>query len=233
MEPVEKGPAWRWIGPALYVLWTAGAIGLAIAKAGLTAESVTRLLVVAFLLVELALRPVLVKALPSLASRLRFVVLATLLAAVVEGCHMISKPLFASLRVGRDATFAQALGRYAVDLAFTVPAYLLIFAVMFAFVRRFRYPTWSYVLGMGLAQTLGDGGIALFSGNPGLLLFLPYPMTNYHAMNVIPFLAVRGEIAPARPAGARAFLAIPAVVATYFLAGGTIKLVGKALGFGA
>lgn len=230
--PEQPAPPWKRIGPTLYVLWAAAAIGLAIAKAGLSAESVTRLLVLAFLLAQLLVRPILVRAFPGLPPKARFVLLGTLLAAVVEGFHMISKPVFASLTVGRDTPPARAIGLWGVDLLFTVPAYLVIFSVIWAFASRWRYSTWGYALVMGLAQTIGDGGLFFFAGNPALLLFLPYPMTNYHAINVLPYLAVRDDLAPGRAAGARAYLAIPAVIATYLVLGAAIKLLGRWLGYG-
>lgn len=149
---------WRRIGPALYVLWAAAAISLAIAKAGLSAESVTRLLVLAFLLAQFALRPLFVKALPTLAPRARFVVLGTALATAVEGFHMISKPVFASLRVGPGTPLAQALASFGIDLLFTVPAYVAILSVMWTFVSRHRYPTWSYVLAMGSRRRSATAG---------------------------------------------------------------------------
>ena len=220
---------WR-VGPTLYCLWAAGAIGLAIALAGLTPESVTRLLVIAFLFVQIALRSKLAKALPSLAPRLRFVVLGTLLAAVVEGFHMISSPVFLSLRIGRDTPPAQGLKFYELDLLFTVPAYLVIFSVIWFFVDRYRYATWPYVVVMGFAQAMGDGGVFFFANAPALLAFVPYPMTNYHAINVIPFLAVRDGLRPGRTGGARAWLVVPAVIATYLVCGAVIKALGRRLG---
>lgn len=111
------------IWPALYCVWAVLAIGVSIAIAGLSAESTTRLLVIAFLLGQVALRSTLAGAFASLAPRLRFVVLGTLLAAVVEGFHMISTPVFLSLRVGKQTSFVQALTHYGLDLLFTVPAY--------------------------------------------------------------------------------------------------------------
>lgn len=217
-------------GPALYCLWAAAAIGLSIAVAGLSAESVTRLLVIAFLFVQLALRPALVKALPTRTPRARFVVLGTLLAAVVEGFHMISTPVFRSLRVGPETPLVLGLKFYALDLLFTLPAYLVIFSVIWFFVERYRYATWPYVVLMGLAQTLGDGGLFFFANAPALLLFIPYPMTNYHAVNVIPFLAVRDQLPPGRAAGARAALAVPAVIGTYLACGAVIKALGRWFG---
>ena len=52
------------IGPRLYCAWTILAVGGSIALAGLAAESVTRLLVLGFLGVQLAFREHLVAALP-------------------------------------------------------------------------------------------------------------------------------------------------------------------------
>lgn len=225
-----SGLALRRIGPALYCAWAAVAVGLAIARAPRSPENVTRILVIGFLLAQIALRPWLVKAFPGLSPRARFVVLGTALAAVVEGFHMISVPVFLSLRVGPETSPAQALSRYALDLLFTVPAYLVIFSVIFWFVDRYRFALWPYVLALGLAQTLGDGGIFFFANAPGLLLFAPYPMTNYHAINVTPFLAVRGQLRPECAAGDRAWLVVPAVVGTYLVCGAIIKALGRSFG---
>ena len=220
------------IGPALYVSWAVLAICIPLAATGLTAENVTRLLVVGFLLVQLELRRPIAAGLPGLPARARFVVLGTLLAAVVEGFYMISKPVFASLRIEPGTGAVPALRSYALDLLFTLPAYLVIFSVIFAFVSRYRYGTWAYAVGLGFAQLMGDGGIFFFANAPALLLFLPSPMTNYHAMNLLPFLAVRDGLDPARPAPARAWLVVPAVIGTYLVCGAIIKALGRAAGFG-
>ena len=60
-----------------------------------------------------------------------------------------------------------------------------------------------------------------------MLVFLPYPMTNYHAVNVLPFLAVRGQLDPERPSSARSWLVVPAVVGTYLVCGALIKVAGR------
>lgn len=218
------------IGPRLYCAWAILAVGGSIALAGLNAESVTRLLVLGFLGVQLAFREHLVAALPALAPGARFVALGTLLAAVVEGFHMISTPVFLSLRVGRGTPPVRALEAWALDLLFTVPAYLVIFTVIWLFVSRYRYGTWTYVVVMGFAQAIGDGGLFFFADAPAMLVFLPYPMTNYHAVNVLPFLAVRDGLEPGRPAGARAWLVVPAVVGTYLVCGALIRIAGRACG---
>jgi len=226
-EPVK--PGWR-IGPKLYCIWAVVAIGLAIAGKGLSPENVTRILVIGFLLAQFALRSTLVKALPALAPRTRFIVLGTALAAVVEGFHMISKPVFLSLQIVRGTSFGQGLTRYALDLLFTLPAYLVIFAVIWYFIERYEYSLWRYVMTLGLAQVLGDGGIFFFMNAPALLVFLPYPMTNYHAINVIPFLAVRNQLAEKHATNARAWLVLPAVIGTYLVCGSIIKALGRAVG---
>ena len=216
--------------PTLYCLWAAFAICSAIAFSGLSAESVTRLLVIVFLFGQIALRSMLVKALPRLAPKTRFIFLGTILAAVVEGFHMISTPVFLSLRVGADTSLTQGLINYALDLLFTVPAYLVIFSVIWHFINRYHYTYWRYVIIMGLGQALGDGGLFYFWNAPAMLLFLPYPMTNYHAINVIPFLAVRNDLKCDRPASALIYFAVPALIGTYLVCGAIIKILGRIFG---
>lgn len=213
----------RSIAP-LYCGWALLAIGFSIALAGATPESVTRVMVLLFLGAQLLFRRRLTASFPSLAPRTRFILLGTLLAAVVEGMHMISMPVLPSLRIGWATPASDALRFYATDLLLTVPAYLLIFSVLWYFVTRYRYGFWEYVIVMGAAQALGDGGIYFFAGAPAMLAFLPYPMTNYHAVNVIPYLATRDELPPNRATSARRYLVVPAVIATYFVCGAAIKL---------
>ncbi len=218
------------IGPALYCVWAIVAIGLSIALSGLSPESVTRLLVIALLLGELALRPMLVRALPVLAPRTRFLVLGTALATTVEGMHMISMPVFLALRIDRETSFAQGLVRYALDLLFTLPAYVVILSLLWFFINRYRHTLWNCIFAMGLAQPLGDGGRFFFIDAPAMLFFLPYPMTNYHAINIAPFLAVRDDLPPARSASAVRYLAIPALIGAYLVCGAIIRVVGRSLG---
>lgn len=220
--------AGRW--PLLYGLWATLAIGTALSIAGLNAESVTRLLVLALLAVQYLSRERLIQALRQLHPRLRFITLATGYAAVVEGFHMISKPVYASLLVGPETSLREALRHYAIDLLVTVPAYLVIFGVIWVFIRRYRYGLWTYIVTMGLAQALGDGGLFYFINAPQQLFFLPYPMSNYHACNVLPFLAVRNTLDPARSATWQRWLVLPAVIATYLACGTLIKLAGRAAG---
>ena len=216
--------------PILYCLWATFAIGLSIAHAGLSSESITRLLVIGFLFGQIALRSRLVKLFPKLAPRARFFALGIILAAVVEGFHMISQPVFPSLRIGGNTGLGQGLMHYALDLLFTVPAYFLILSVIWCFVEKYHFSLWQYIIVMGLAQALGDGGLFYFIKAPAMLIFLPYPMTNYHAMNVIPFLAVRDFLRPQRSQSRFAYLAVPSLIGTYLVCGAIIQLLGKWFG---
>ena len=218
------------IWPTLYCLWATLAIGLSMVLAGLSAENVTRLCVIVFLLGQIAWRSTLRQAFPWLTCKARFIVLGTILAMVVEGLHMISTPVFLSLRIGWDTSFMEGLLHYALDLLFTVPAYLVIFAVIWHFITHYHYTFWQYVIIMGLAQALGDGGLLYFINAPTMLVFMPYPMTNYHAINVIPFLAVRDHVPHGQSSRFFIYLAMPALIATYLVCGAIIKLLGRVFG---
>ena len=143
---------------------------------------------------------------------------------------MISTPVFLSLRVGWQTSLRQGLMNYGLDLLFTIPAYLVIFSALWWFVQRYEFPRWHYIVIMGLAQTLGDGGVFFFLSAPAMLLFLPYPMTNYHAINVIPFLAVQEQLPSKRRKSRRIYLAIPGIIVTYLICGAIIQAMGKLLG---
>jgi hypothetical protein len=219
----------------VYLAWSGlaigGALGLLAFGVGSRREAVTRVLVLGFLGAQLALRRPLIAALRRWPARARFVGLGCALAAVVEGLHMISEPVFASLRVGLDTPLPEALRRYAIDLAFTLPAYVVIFGVMDALRARWRWDPWTWLVVMGLGQAVGDGGLFYFAGALWMLAFLPWPMSNYHAVNLLPFLAVEGELAPqAAPGPAAHALAVAALVGTYLVCGAAIQGLGRALG---
>ena len=133
-------------GAKLYCLWAVTAIGVSLVLAGPTVETITRLLVLAFIAGQYVFRATLVKALPGLAPPVRFITMGVLLAAVVEGFHMISKPVYSSLLVGPDTSPADALRFYAIDLLVTTPAYVVIFAVIWFLINRFHYGLWTYIV---------------------------------------------------------------------------------------
>lgn len=230
-RPLTPSPDDRFgIGARLYCLWAVTAIGVSMVLAGPIAETITRLLVLAFIAAQYVFRAALVNALPRLAPRTRFVAMGVLLAAVVEGFHMISKPVYSSLLVGPDTSPADALRFYAIDLLVTTPAYVVIFAVIWFLINRYHYGLWSYIVTMGLGQALGDGGVFFFAAAPQMLAFLPYPMTNYHACNVLPFVATRDALPAARAAGWRSWIAVLVLIAVYLVCGSLIKLAGRAAG---
>lgn len=215
----------------LYCLWSVAAVALALAAGGMNNENVTRILVIAFLLVQLVFKQRLCSLFARLAPRLRFIICGTVFAAVVEGFHMISRPVFLSLKVDGSHSLAEAARFYLIDLLFTVPAYLVILAVIFWFIERYRYSLWEYVVLFGFSQTLGDGGLFFFIAQPHLLLFIPYPALNYHAMNVIPYLAVLGSLPGARSESRARFLAAPAVIGAYLICGAAIQYIGRIAGY--
>lgn len=219
----------RW--GAVYCAWAAIAIAISFLQGGWSDENITRLGVLAFIALQFACRHRLVNALAHLPPRTRFIVYCTMLAAVVEGLHMISKPVFDTLRVSPGLPLADAVYRYAVDLAFTLPAYLAIFATIWIFIARYRYGLWTYIVVAGLGQSLGDGGIYFLLGAPQLAPLLPYVMTNYHAINVLPFVAVQKALPEARNARAARLLMIPTLIAVYFACGAIIQSIGRACGF--
>lgn len=223
----ERLPRSPWA--RFYLLWALLSIGLAFVTGGWQPENQTRALVLLFAALLWICRAPLQRYSLALKPGPRFVLLGCLLAAGVEAFHMISEPVFASLRITYGMPLGQMLSHYLIDLCFTLPAYGLIFSLIWWFIQRFAYSFWQYLFWVGLGQCLGDGGLAFFMGAPALLAFLPYPMSNYHAMNVLPYAAVRSDLpAPTRRGG---WLVIPALIVLYFGCGVCIQLAGKALGY--
>ena len=135
----DAGSRWG----AVYCAWAATAIVISFLQGGWSDENITRLGVLAFIALQFACRKRLVNAPTQLPPRTRFIVYCTILAAVVEGLHMISKPVFDSLRVYPGLPLSDAVYRYAIDLAFTLPAYAVIFATIWLFIARYRYGLWT------------------------------------------------------------------------------------------
>jgi len=226
---VFKSLAWlTW--PRLYLLWACVSIALALSAGGFSAENITRLGVLAFLLFQGLTRSYWQKLFSGRKPQVRFILLGCLLAVGVEGFHMISMPVFAALKITAETTFFQGLGFYALDLLFTLPAYLLVFSLIWHLINRYAYGFWHYTLVMGLAQALGDGGLYFFIGAPALLLFLPYPMTNYHAINLLPYALVQEDLNPERKSNWRSNLAIVWVILAYFVCGAVIQGLGRVFG---
>jgi len=162
-----------------------------------------------------------------------FVVWCTINAMVVEIFHMISRPLHESLLITSNTSFLLALKNTSIDLMLTLPAYVLIFLVIWHLVKRFHYSAFSFFFLMGLGQALGDGN-GFFLINPGALIFIPYVMLNYWAMNFVPYLVVRNSIPSTLSQDAKlkkVILPIILLPITYLVAGGIILTIGTVLGW--
>ncbi|MCL5774656.1 MAG: hypothetical protein M1333_00425 [Patescibacteria group bacterium] len=175
----------------LYLAWSALVIVLVFAKTGFTTDNITHF----FILVYLGLSLLLLKKkkTPAENPKRQFILLCTISAAVVEGLYMIQMPVFPALRVIAGMTMGQILRNYAIDLAFTIPAYFVIFRVIWFLINKYQYNVWQYAILMALGQALGDGS-RTFLANPGLLVFLPYVLINYHAMNLSPYLKIQNTL---------------------------------------
>jgi len=152
---------------------------------------------------------------------------------VVEIFHMISRPLHPSLLLTSNTSFLHALKNTSIDLILTLPAYVLIFWVIWRLIRRYHYSPFSFLFLMGFGQALGDGN-AFFLLNPWALIFVPYVMLNYWAMNFVPYLVVRRHIPIALPQDGKwgkIILPIVLLPVTYLIAGGTILTIGWVLGW--
>ena len=200
-------------------------LALAFGHDGLNRNTVTRLLILLFLGVSLALgrrlRP------PGGAPLFIGVCLASSL--VVEFCYMFSRPVFPSLLFQAGDSVPVMASKTLVDWAFTAPAYLVIYAVFWWLLGRFRYSLTEYVVLFSAGQALGDGN-AFFLAQPAMLLFLPYVMLNYQAIQVLPYLWVRDQL---KGQSRRGSWLAPVVVipATYWVVGACIQLAGKRLGW--
>ncbi len=194
---------------------------------GINSEIVTRWLVVFFLLIQILLFPFFKYLTSRLSPKWKFVILATIFAMIVEGFHMISKPLDQSLLITIGMPFSQMMKYYLIDLIFTTPAYVIIFLVMWWFIKTYEYSFWQFVLVMGIGQALGDGSF-FFLFNPGLLLLIPYVALNYNAMNIIPYTLVKDNLGKKRNSWKK-YLALVVIPIVYIICGATIKAVAGLL----
>lgn len=219
----------------IYLFWAIISIVFAVLVSKNYAESLTRILVIIFLIVQLIFKKKFITLFLTYSPKLRFIFIGSFLASIVEGFHMISTPVFSNVRITENTSFIQGINFYLIDLIFTLPAYFIIFYVIWIFINKYKYSLWEYIIIMGFSQALGDGGFFFFLAAPFMLLFLPYPTTNYHAINIIPFLAVKDEITPNNNKSLKekifSYSVIPSIIITYFICGAIIKVIGKFFGF--
>jgi len=211
----------------VYALWSVLVFAIVFAIRGIDSAGVTGILVILFLGVQFLLMSRVKTLMAGLSGRARFLLCSLLCASVVEGFHMIHEPVFGLLRITPAMSVKSMVVSYGIDLAFTLPVYLAVFSVLWFFINLYRYTLWQYFIVFGIAQALGDGGVFFFSSKPFLLLFIPYTLVNYHAMNVLPFLLVQDCIEPVKTGWRKYVMAPCAVVAVYLAGGALIKAVGS------
>jgi len=213
-------------------VWFAVSFFVPLLHDGFNAIAVTTLLALAYFLLSLFWFYKKGPSLRSINPGRTFIIGCTVNAMAVEVFHMISKPLHDSLLITRDTSAAQAIKNISIDLVLTFPAYLLIFSVIWYLLRRYRYSPFSYFVLMALGQALGDGQ-AFFLSNPGALVFIPYVMINYWAMNFVPYLTVRPALEgePRKGKVMKIILPVIALPLTYFVAAAVILTAGAALGW--
>jgi hypothetical protein len=214
-----------------YLFWLFISIILSFIINPYSLENKTRFLVILFLLIQIKFISKLSKLFDSYSTKVKFILTAIILSIFVEAFHMISSPVFLQLRITQETSLSEAFKFYLIDLMFTIPAYIIIFYVIWLFINKYNYKTFSYIFIIAFAQTIGDGGLFFFLNSPFMLLFIPYTMTNYHAMNVLPFLSVNNELKRDRIISNKSYLVIPAIILTYLFCGSIIKLIGKYYGF--
>lgn len=208
-----------------YLVWSIAAVATVFLKDGLNADNVTRLLVIGILVLSLTVR----QFLPSpVHPKGFFIAYGVLLAGLVEGAYMISEPVMPRLLITWESSLGEIAINYGLDLLLTTPVYALIFWVIWKLLHKFSYTTWEYVILMGLGQALGDGNV-FFWASPAMLVFIPYIMLNYHAMNVSPFLSVQKHVEgiPHSVSLWKYPITVLALVATYLFGGGIIAQIAK------
>lgn len=216
-------------------IWFFLSLALPLLNGGLNRDAVTRLLILTYFLLSLwwFYRRGQFRTVKN--PRRTFIVWCVVNAMVVEIFHMISRPLHPSLLITANTPFMAGLTKTAIDLILTFPAYLLIFWVVWLLLKRYRYSPFAFFFLMGLGQALGDGN-GFFLIHPGALIFIPYVMLNYWAMNFVPYLMVRKQISQA-PGSIKAgrikkvLLPIVLLPATYILAAVVILTIGAVLGW--
>lgn len=215
--------------PKIYIIWSITAITFSLLISKNYSESITRILVLIFLIFQILSKNKLEALFFNIKNhQKRFIISGVILASFVEGFHMISTPVFLSLRVNHDTEVLNILKNYFIDLVLTIPVYILVFYIIWYFINKYSYSLWDYIISFGIAQTLGDGGIFFFLNSPYMIFFLPYPMTNYHAINIIPFLLVKNNLSVENNSLKRYF-AIPSIILTYLFCGSIIQVLGKFL----
>ena len=214
-------------------IWFLLSLPLPLFHDGLNRDSFTRLLVLAYFLLSLLWFYKKGQFVEIKNPKRTFIVWCVINAMILEIFHMISRSLHPSLLITSNTSFLQALKNTSIDLALTLPAYIIIFLVVWHLAKKYNYTPFSFLFFMGLGQALGDGN-AFFLINPVSLIFIPYVMLNYWAMNFVPYLVVRNYIpSPSLPDNKfkKVFFPIILLPITYLVVAGVILNLGVILGW--
>lgn len=241
LEPVRLKRR-RLLTPALITLYLVWGIVLMYGHVHdhFNALDVTRFALIAYVALFLLLLPLLrpvVRALPFSVGA-KYVLVSVVSAAVVEVAHVFSQPFTDSIKVTvGETTPLTAIRNIAIDLAVTLPAYALVFSLVWRrLLSRWRYSLIEFVALMSVAQFLGDGHIYVILNIAAAALFGPYVLMIYQLMNIPPYLLMRDEIAAARPARRgdergryRGYWIVPATYWLYILLVLLIAIIGRML----
>jgi hypothetical protein len=212
-----------------YSLWSIITFFIVFSK-GMNPDNFTHILIIIFLFLQFLSYPLLYFFSKILNPKLFFITSCIIFAGFVEGFYMFSKPVFDSLTITLQTDIQKIVTNYLIDLLFTIPVYFMIFMAIWYFINRYDYKIWEYLLFISLGQALGDGGF-FFAANPFMLLFLPYVMINYHAMNLTPYLLIKKRLKEGKSNLLKYIIPILSIILIYYISGALIKYIGSFFGF--
>ena len=161
MRLVHRGDTGLTLSPrvlsTLYLAWAAAVVGLVFSKDGATPDNVTHLLILGYLGASVLTIPRLRRIATRHSPRTVFIVCSCISAAFVELTYMITAPLHASLLIDAQTSVRAAFRNVGVDLALTLPAYWLIFEVVWLLARRYDYQPVEFAVLTGAGQRSATG----------------------------------------------------------------------------
>ncbi|MFH1316891.1 MAG: hypothetical protein ABII01_05205 [Candidatus Woesearchaeota archaeon] len=211
---------------SIYIIWAVVVFSVTFITKGFDPDNITHFLIIIFFLAQLALFPLIKVISKMFTPKLIFITLAVIFAALVEGFYMLTNPVFKSLKFTAGMSFEKMLSNYLVDLIFTIPVYIVVFFVIWYFINRYDYKLWEYLIFISLGHAIGDG-FFFFLASPIMIIFIPYVMINYHAMNLVPFLLVNNKLKPKNKSWMKYVLPPIAIIILYLLSGMIINTVGQ------
>jgi len=216
---------------SIYVIWAVITFILTFSNENLANENLTHIFLIIFFILQLTFYFLYIRKKSNFKNnKFQFIILGAILASIVEGFYMFSLPVFDSLIINSQTSLLVGLKNYFIDLIFTIPAYLIIFTLIWIFINKYQYKLWEYFIFFSLGQALGDGGFFFFS-NPFALVFLPYVMLNYHSMNLLPYLLSKNNLSGKNKSFMKYIIPPLIILVTYIISGILINVVGDFFGF--